>query len=309
MLVAALPLFGIVACGDSNDSVSPPEFVAKDPTTAPRVSVDRFSATAGHLQVRTATNGLPGPNVAIDFDQGPFITLGLGPDGRKITYYNFDTQLTAPAPIYVLVRQGETMPVSGQLNIVDVLPGDPTYNDFWQVVMVTVPSNYVANAITSLKEIVDAGYPMKTTSTIVNCPVVPEGSTAKLRLNGRPTALTQGWYRGKVVSYFNFDEAPITATADGRVPTSPLLVTFNVNPTEPNGGPGTGFKVESAASQQTHNVAYTLPGQTGYSPLWQVGVYDNADFAKVSNLATAVTTHIFDPRAALVNCPIVAIRP
>ncbi len=68
-----------------------------------------------------------------------FNTHGLGPNGEKTIYYNFDVLSTTPAPIYVLFRMGETTPVSGQLNIVNVIPGDAGYNDFWLVTKVTVP--------------------------------------------------------------------------------------------------------------------------------------------------------------------------
>jgi len=118
-----------------------------DPDTAPKASIDRFSMEAGHLFVRDGSNGLPGPNVPVNFDEPPFITGGLGPNGELSTYYNFDVQLTEPAPIYVLFKDGEQMPVAGQLNIVDVIPGDKGYNDFWLVNKVTVPQNYVANTL------------------------------------------------------------------------------------------------------------------------------------------------------------------
>ena len=49
----------------------------------------------------------------------------------ELTYTNFDVQSTTPAPIYVLFRKGESAPVAGQPNIVDVIPGDPGHNDFW----------------------------------------------------------------------------------------------------------------------------------------------------------------------------------
>src|SRR5882724_7856121 len=114
-----------------------------DPDIAAKAPVDRFSDAAGHLQVRSASPMLPGPNEAVNFDQGPFITQGFGPKGEVIKYYNFDVQPTMPAPIYALMKGGK--PVAGQLNIVDVLPGDAGYNDFWQVVAVTVPDTYVAN--------------------------------------------------------------------------------------------------------------------------------------------------------------------
>jgi hypothetical protein len=65
----------------------------------------------------------------------------LGPNGEKSIYYNFDVLSTTPAPIYVLFRSGDTASVKGQLNIVNVVPGDTGYNDFWLVNKVTVPAN------------------------------------------------------------------------------------------------------------------------------------------------------------------------
>ena len=136
-----------------------------DPETAPKASIDRFSPEAGHLFVRDEMNGLPGPNQPIDFDNGPFITKGLGPNGELVSYYNFDVQPTESAPIYVLFREGESTPVEGQLNIVNVIPGDSGYNDFWDVTKVTVPQSYVANTITSFSEISDSGYTIEETTT------------------------------------------------------------------------------------------------------------------------------------------------
>ena len=126
----------------------------------------------------------------------------------------------APAPIYVRFREGESTPVSGQLNIVGVIPGDPGYTDFWQVMKVTVPADYAANAVASVDEIEDAGYEIEPTPTIVNCPVVPEGSTARLRLGNGNALLQRGWYKGMVVHYFSFEEAPLQVS-DGQVPVAP----------------------------------------------------------------------------------------
>ena len=152
-----------------------------DPDT---VSIDRFSADAGHLFIRNDTNGLPGPNAPINFDMEPFFSKGLGPNGELIGYYNFDVMSTEPAPIYVLFREGEMTPVEGQHNIIDVIPGDTAYNDFWEVHKVTVPEDYVANAVTSYQQIMDSAYSIEETTILVNCPVVPYGSTAKLRYGG-----------------------------------------------------------------------------------------------------------------------------
>ena len=297
--VSSCALLALSAC-DSSGRTS-----VHDPKTSPVVSVDRFSAQAGMLQVRSGSNGLPAANAPIDFDQGPFVTQGLGPAGQVVKYYNFDVRPAATAPIYALFEAGATAPVAGQLNIIDVLPGGSGYNDFWQVMKVTVPSGYVANTTASLAEIKAAGYPITATDMIVNCPVVPAGSTASLRLGAGGAGLTQGWYRGQVVNYFTFSEAGLSAS-NKMVPVSPIYVTFNVSPDQPNGGPPSGFKTVSG-SMQTHNVVATLPGDAGYSPLWAVSIYDNAAFGSVSNLATATAApHV--AAGPLVNCPVVSVQ-
>jgi hypothetical protein len=302
---------GLAACG-SNDTMAPnggpSGAMVRDPQTAEKANVDRFSAAAAHLMVRDASNGLPAANAPIDFDSGaPFVTEGLNPtDGKPVKYYNFDVQPTIPAPIYVLFHDGETASVSGQLNIVDAIPGDPGYNDFWQVTKVTVPKDYVANTVTSYAEIQAAGYATSATDMLVNCPIVPDGSTATLRLNGESPALTTGWYKDKVVKYFNFSERMLTA-ATGKVPLSPIYVTFNKNPDEMGGGPASGFKTEPG-SMLTHNVPATLPSDAAYSPLWDVRVYNNAKFDSVKDLTSAVAAMPM-PAGAEVNCPIVSVSP
>jgi hypothetical protein len=277
-----------------------------DPDTAQKASIDRFSMEAGHLFIRNGSNGLPGPNEPVNFDQAPFITKGLGPRGEHISYYNFDIQSTTPAPIYVLFKNGESSPVAGQLNIVNVIPGDTGYNDFWQVVKVTVPADYIANTVTSLQQIIDSSFQMDTTTTLVNCPVVPDSSTASLRLNGGDTALTRGWYKNKIVYYFNFFEKAIMTDQNGMVPVSPIYVSFNINPGESGGGPPSGFKTEMATGR-THNVTATVPSDPLYSPMWWVSAYDNADFDNVYNLETAQAANIIAAGIADVNCPVVSV--
>lgn len=279
---------------------------AMDPEMVPRASIDRFSEQAATLFVRTEANGLPGPNEPIDFDRGPFITQGLGPKGERIRYYNFDVMSTTPAPIYVLFREGEMAPVSGQLNIVDVIPGDGGYSDFWQIVKVTVPADYRANTVTSLAQIRETGYPMQETRMLVNCPIVPAGSTAQLRAGGESSELHEGWYRGQLVTYFTFEERKLETTGDGKVPVSPIYVTFNINPDQPGGGPASGFMTEDGTSQ-THNVVQTLPSDSGYSPLWLVNVYDNANFAEVGDLRSIGGATLLATGVATVNCPVVEI--
>ncbi|MBD3289014.1 T9SS type A sorting domain-containing protein, partial [candidate division KSB1 bacterium] len=220
--------------------------------------------------------------------------------------YNFDVQPTVPAPIYVLFREGEDAPVAGQMNIIDVVPGDEGYNDFWHVHKVTVPADYEANTITSFAEISNAGYAIESTPTLVNCPVVPEGSTAKLRLGEEGSGLIQGWYKGMIVYYFHFSEKALMVTGSEMVPLSPIYVSFNINPDMPGGGPPSGFMTEEATGR-THNVVGTLPMDETYSPLWVVNVYDNADFDNVSDLSSAQAANILAEGVANVNCPVVIV--
>src|SRR5882672_7667343 len=173
-------LAGIIFFAACNKDDNKPSSSAKDPNTAEAASIDRFSSAAGHLQVRTATNELPAANAPINFDKSPFTTRGLTRSGQVVDYYNFDIQRTVPAPIWLLVKEGESNPVAGN-NIIDVIPGDASYNDFWQVYKVTVPANYVTNTITSYQEILASHYPITKTNDLVNCPVVPKGSTASKR--------------------------------------------------------------------------------------------------------------------------------
>jgi hypothetical protein len=302
---SGLPAVVVFAAGPS---ATPTAMTPLDPDKAPIASVDRFSEKAAHLQVRTADNKIPGPNEPVDFDTGPFITQGLAPKtGKPVRYYNFDVQPTAAARVYVLTRESEDKPVEGQLDIIDTLPGDKGYNDFRQVWKVTVPKDYVANSLTDSAALLDAGYQMQQTDMLRNMPVVPDKSKASMRLNGESAELQRAWYRGKVAKFFSFGEAPLSA-AGGNVPLSPIYVTFNVNPNQPNGGPGSGFRTEPD-SPQTHNVPFTLPGDTGYSPLWLVSVYDNADFPKVHDQATALKAKVLGPGVATVNCPIVFVAP
>ncbi len=306
LLVISIAAFS--AC-EKKDEMTP---MPLDPNMAEKVQVDRFSEDAGTLFIRNETNGLPGSNQPINFDVAPFITQGLGPRGEVVKYYNFDVLPIKSAPIFVLFREGETSSVEGQLNIIDVIPGDKEYSDFWHVHKVTVPSGYVANTVTSYQEIVDKGFTVERTNKVVNCPVVPEGSTASLRFtSSEPTGLIRGWYKSKVVFYFTFEEKSLTVdlppSGHPNVPLSDILVTFNINPGQEGGGPPSGFVTETG-TQQTHNVVETIPTDDDYSPFWDVDVYDNADFDNVSDWESAMNATILGTGVALVNCPIVSVE-
>lgn len=313
VLFAAASL-ALAGCASTGGSMGKPAMagsmkpvMAMDPMKTEHVPIDRFSAAAGHLQMRDGMNMIPAANQPVDFDKPPFVTTGLGPHGETVSYYNFDVQPTTPAPIYVLFHKGDMSPVAGQLNIVDVIPGDPGYSDFWQVNKVTVPADYAANTVGSVQAIMDAGYAIEKTRMLVNCPIVPDGSTATHRLTGNDTGLHMGWYRNKIVTYFTFSEAPLMVTDDGMVPVSPIYVAFNVNPGSPKGGPASGFKT-AMGTMQTHNVVATLPGDMEYSPLWFVSPYDNAKFDSVMNLDSVMDSYVLARGVATVNCPIYSVQ-
>jgi hypothetical protein len=307
VLTAAMLLFASCKKDEMETMQTTTQETGMDPNTAARQSVDRFSANAGTLMIRNAENGLPAANAPINFDQGPFITKGLGPDGQLVEYYNFDVMSLQTAPIYVFFHDGASEPIANQLNIVDVIPGSAGYNDFWHVVKVTVPNNYVANTVTSYAEIMTKNYSVEHTNTIVNCPVVPEGSTASKRFGDAPNGLTMGWYQDKIVTYFNFSEAMLSHTSSNLIPLSPIYVTFNINPDQPNGGPASGF-VMIPESDQTHNVIFSIPGEADYSPLWSVSVYDNSDFSSVMCAMSAANSNVLALDVMAVNCPVVDVQ-
>ncbi|KAF0138250.1 MAG: putative lipoprotein, partial [Stygiobacter sp.] len=69
--------FFVAGCKKDSATIVTPPPTGKDPNTAEVVSIDRFSSTAGNLYVRTATNGMPAANAAVNFDVAPFITHGI----------------------------------------------------------------------------------------------------------------------------------------------------------------------------------------------------------------------------------------
>ena len=96
--------------------------------------------------------------------------------GQMVFYPDYGPNPDITAPIYVLITgtDGEGNPqfVQGQNNIIDVVPGDEGYSDFWRVNLVTVPQDYVPNTFKSAAGVQASGYPINMTDIVVNCPVV-----------------------------------------------------------------------------------------------------------------------------------------
>ena len=231
----------------------------------------------------------------------PAFSVVVGNPARVVKYYNFDVHPTQPDDIYVFFKKSSpNVELTAQRHIIPSLPGNPNYNDFWQVSKVMVPDYYVPNTLTSEAEILASGLKIVKTNMIVNCPVVPFGSTATQKYGGGTNQLVIGWYNDSAVAYFNFAETSLMATSTGQVPIDDIYVEFNDN----TAGPASGFKTEPGTTQ-THNVIASSPGSSDYTPLWQVHVVDNAYFNKVSNLTTAMSANILNENAALVNCPVI----
>ncbi|HEX4455768.1 MAG TPA: hypothetical protein VH143_33135 [Kofleriaceae bacterium] len=252
--------------------------------------------------VRTGANGLPGPDQPIDLDRAPFITQGIGPDGSIVRYYNFDIQADTPATRYRLTHAGARAAIPGELDFVDLIPGDARYSDFWRIAWVEVPADFIVGSITSVEQLRARGFPIGPDPTIIDCPIVPRGSTAREAHGVAAAVASELWYRGARVSCLDFGD--LAVDANGHVPTSPIYVTFARNP--PEGGPASGFRTE-ITTPQTHNVVMSVPGDVDYSPLWAVHIYDRAAFDRVHDAASALAAPLLEPHGPLVNCPVVYI--
>jgi outer membrane protein assembly factor BamB len=215
--------------------------------------------------------------------------------GEDVQYYDFgahtplvgNTPLTAPiwAFIYGMDADGNPQFVPGQHNIIDVVPGDEGYSDLWLVNLVTVPADYEADSLRSVDDVSSSGYSVTTTEILVNCPVVPEGSTLETGME-----LTQGWYRGEAVFYFDFGPHPAIV--------APIYVP--VTGTDDQGNP---MFVEGQ-----YNIIDVVPGDEGYSDFWLVNLVTVPEGYTANDLKSHedVTASGYEVSATdlLVNCPV-----
>jgi hypothetical protein len=295
-LAVLIVLLSSVACTDQLAVEKVPVHTNPD-TGIEFVSVDRFSDSAATIMRRADNPELPAPNEAIDYD-ADFLRHALGPAGEDVSYYAFDVSSLLSAPVYSFVYESDpSTRVDGQSPVFDSIPGDEGYNDFWQMVRVLVPDGYVANSIKSLDEIEASGFELERTGTIINCPIVPYGSTAVLAKRN-----SVGWYQGKHVQYFSFEslQTSVVNPQSLDVPYAVVRVIFEDN------DPAKGMKVDSTTGK-THNVFDTIPGDELYRALWRHDFVDASAFDSVhdwesSKLANEVDVGVDN---ILVNCPVV----
>ncbi|HLF27785.1 MAG TPA: hypothetical protein VJG32_15735 [Anaerolineae bacterium] len=219
--------------------------------------------------------------------------------GRETFYYDFgsnstvldDGERVAVAPIYVFVTgfdaAGNPQLVEGQHNVVGTVPGEEGYSDLWQVHFVVVPSTYEPDSLKSAPDIMGSGFEIMETDRLVNCPIVPEGS----QLEAGEPGLTQGWYNGEAIYYFDFGPNPAE--------TAPIYAFV------------TGFDAEGNPQfvEGQHNVIDVIPGDDGYTAFWDVNLvvapadYEPDSLKSVPDIMGS-GFEIVHP-GIVVNCPVV----
>mgnify|MGYP001570165275 CR=1 FL=1 len=248
---------------------------------------------AGYYLGRPAPAGAPGP-----VDQLPRANTIPRVDGwyrnASVSYLDYGAQSNVAVPLLAFFHaESPTTPIAGQGNIIDTIPGQPGYSDFWRVYKVLAPSGYVANSIRSLADAVASGYTIEATDLVVNCPVVNPGAT----IQGSSMPAVSGWYRNREVFYFDHG---ISSPADGSVVGDAPIYAF--------------FHADGTPVAGQRNVIDVLPGDAGYSDLWRVvKVVVDASYmadslkdarsilaARDAGQVTLETTEIY------VNCPVVS---
>ncbi len=277
----------------------------------PIVEIDRFNDQDATFFRRSDNPDLPGPNEPIDFDDPRFKKKAYGPDGEIITFYNFDVRPREPAIVYMLVdRRGNQL--VGQLPIFDRIPGDEDYSDFWHINQVRVlDPKYRPNTLSDAQAVLDSGWEITPTETLMQAVMVPDHSNADLRFDPATSSdLLNGWYQGLVVKYFLFAHPASSAMIDfgsGQINT-PQMYSFFANDRDEKDG----FEFDSEI-EMTHNVATRLPGEEGYSPLWVLQVFKLTIFDRVQDLASALgqssneETTLPLERLLYLNAPIVQV--
>ena len=137
-------------------------------------------------------------------------------DGKKTEYYRFGTFVPADAGWFPSYEKFPGMPVHPiyiwagdngkpsldveQRPIIDTLPLQAKYTDFFEVVVVTPGEGEQANDIKSRGTLLLAGNELARTGHVINCPVV--GAKAKLQSSTNKQRNTyrkiKVWYRKKI---------------------------------------------------------------------------------------------------------------
>jgi hypothetical protein len=229
--------------------------------TAPLLTVDRFSDAAGTLFRRSLDPKLPQAGVPFSLDDPRFSVAVAGPGGATARCYNLDVRPAAPNRYYVFYDRIGNYRLA-QFPVIEKAPGDPGYSDLWDIWKVITPdsfreTNWVRDIATVERLLADpaGGFQAFSTGIYLNAPLVPVGTTAGSKAEGKAGRATRlyAWYQGKRAPFLYF-EGSLHLSPDGRIPTSTLNLTGKDSSWPPIG------PVEAS----------TWPKGTAYSPLAKV---------------------------------------
>jgi hypothetical protein len=216
-----------------------------------------------------------------------------------------------------------------QKPIIDTLPKQAHYSDFFELVGVDAPDGYNANDIKSRATLLRAGYDLVYAGRIVNCPLV--GPKAKLEppKKGKAMAeypLVEVWYRGQTVQCLLMDGGAHLTDKGGKVfktfgtAITPEKKEFRVAATDVYTlitGAFTGADRVSNIPVPSNDVFRHTPDSPGYSPLtkiWDVTVPSDYQVGQVVSYDDLFPIPGFtDPRIeerspeAFCNCPIARV--
>jgi hypothetical protein len=271
-------------------------------------------------------------------------------DGKPVEFFNMGTFVPGnsswfPAydkfpgmvvnPIYIWAgAKGLPSLDTPQLPIIDTLPLQAQYADFFEVILVSPPADYVDNDIKSRGTLLRSDLELTATGWVVNCPVVgPKMTLSRYdsKANSWVTTNVGGyrkikvWYRKKVAYCYLMDGARRLVGQSGAPD-------FKINSTRLGGASGnqlevpagevytmttsafTGADLQSGIAVPGNDIFLYKPGQKEYTPLvriWEVAVPSDYKLGQLTSRDDLFPVPGFDdPRIterspeAFCNCPI-----
>ena len=218
-------------------------------------------------------------------------------DGKAAEFYRFGTFVPADAgwfpsyekfpgmpvhPIYIWAGDnGKPTLQTEQHPIIDTLPLQAKYTDFFEVVVVTPDAGEQPNDIKSRGTLLLAGYALARTGHIINCPVVgPEAKLASSKNKLRNTyKKIQVWYRKKITHCMLMEGGSVLIAGGAPSPKvfkqkiSDARTEYRVADTEVYtlvSSAFSGADVVSSIPVPNNDVYRYGPGTKDYSPLGRV---------------------------------------
>jgi hypothetical protein len=266
-------------------------------------------------------------------------------DGKAVEFYRMGTFVPADTAWFPSYEEFPGMPVGemfvwiaagGKLNldnpqrpIIDTLPMQAGYSDFFELVAVSGPGDYNANDIKSRATLLRAGYNLQHSGRVVNCPVV--GPDAKLAPTTAATGVTYPlvklWHRGRTVHCLLMDGG-VHLLGDKGAPVFKVSTTeitddrneMRVSAAEIYSLIARAFGGSDAVGQiqvPESDIFRYAPGSGSYSPLakiWDVTVPSDYQVGEVVSHADLFPVPDFtDPRIeehspeSFCNCPIARV--